>query len=1289
MFEVTQPFPGIRPFEEKDWAIFFGRDEQANELLHRIEMNRFVAVVGSSGSGKSSLVKAGLLRLLRQGFLMDVQDWAMLVLRPGRDPFGALAAQLTRRQHGLDDDAPLPPELQVETALLASEIQSAQGGLAEVLSRFDWPAETQFLLVVDQFEEIFGFRSASLGATASRDASERFVELMLGAAAQTVPPPFAALQEARAGGTPAPTAEAFRRRLWVVLTMRSDFIGNCEVFPALAAAVSTSQFLVPILTASQKEEAIVRPGETSCIEGATYPAFSVERSLVNRLVNESGDRPDQLPLMQHALMRTWHIARGHAAEDGTLTLTVQDYEASGQIAQALHEHAESAWAAFKTEPRRARIARALFLAVCDISADGKLTRRRPRVSEIETLTGATVPEIAEVLRAFQEDNRNFLLPIVAPISDHELASTDTLDISHEALLRQWSTYTTWQLEERGRAADLLRLRDRAAAFAKGEDSTLPARAIERARDWRKFATREWAVRYVSEAEWQSALAYIETSEAEIVRAEAEQRAEEAAAKAREAKLIRRARVSTGAVAALVLVMALCAQWWSQLKLKDAAVRGQMALDAQRQATKRERALDFQRFIGLSRSPQYSGDEADSLWALAQSGEEDVRATVIKAWFDDPSAFNSGHGRAGEGLLAAMGLSPKRRHLAEPLAERLMESMLQETADQKRKTSRVVAGGKLWPALAAWASPEAAAGFAGKAATSMKRAGSDDALLLAGAASELLGWAPPAERAPIADQIAERLLGRLDEEPQEGTEATACAVLTSLAGAVSRPVASRIAAEAAHELEKLLAVGTDETTELAELLAKSAGRLDASAAAALVQPSAELLVAAIEKHPAASKKSVTAYPVLSPLLAPAEAARLSQRVVGAIMMPEVGSGDPSGLGSTLAQLSPEYARSFARSLVDWINFSHVGRLPPLSAAVASVLPLLDPELARQTATPVVRQFVRLAGYGQKPPSAAPVLPLVDKLEAGEALKLAALLAKVISDQKADWTENAEVLAALVRCAGGAEGAVVLSEPCAAITKRVIDTDRTKLDALTRSCISLAALLDLAPPGVAAESAKRVADSVEKRIGTSTEEEWDDIRHLGPALRSICGKLDPVEAHSKLLRLARPLTGKWCATAKEPETRWIVAAEVAGLTRDLRGEASALRSFLLANLFLRDTRLLHKAEDEASYLATARTLCEQLSVPQLAEALKWPFCVGERYRIVLGAIEQKTGQKFEGDLRKFCAAAPELGIGNLEAPAVRPSVAQALEELVQLSVARQADELAAPDVHAPDPPPAKGH
>ena len=276
---AERPFPGLRPFGFADRAFFFGRERQAFALYRLVENGRFIAVIGSSGSGKSSLVLAGL-----QGLLADETadqsgpNWAFRAMRPGGAPIKRLAAALASLADKDSPDDAARRRDRIDWTLRQSSFSfesalEAAGGLGG----------RALLLVVDQFEELFRFglaglalRRASVEEARARDEAAQFVQILL---------------------------DADRRRLkdvHVLITMRSDFIGDCAYFHGLSEAVSATQYLVPNLTRSQLEDVIRKPIEKS---GAV-----IEPELVERLINDCSDELDQLPVLQHCLMRLWDRA---------------------------------------------------------------------------------------------------------------------------------------------------------------------------------------------------------------------------------------------------------------------------------------------------------------------------------------------------------------------------------------------------------------------------------------------------------------------------------------------------------------------------------------------------------------------------------------------------------------------------------------------------------------------------------------------------------------------------------------------------------------------------------------------------------------------------------------------------------------------------------------------------------------------------------------------------------------------------------------------------------------------
>ena len=452
------PFPGLRPFEERDNVIFFGRDAQIEALLLRLQERRFVAVVGTSASGKSSLVRAGLLPALRGGFMAGAgARWRVALFRPGNAPTANLIGALdTAGILGAAGAAAL------RIGLAQAVLEGGERGLAELVAQAGLRDDENVLIVVDQFEELFRF-------TQNRDETAAFVKLLLAAAAD-------------------PTVSTY-----VLLTMRSDFLGDCAHFRDLPETINDGLFLVPRLARDELREAIEGPVGVAGAE--------ISPLLVNRLLNEIGDSADQLPVLQHALMRTWEIwlARGAAEPiDGA------DFNATGGLARALSKHGDALYESLS--PRQQTVAERIFKALTDCGSDNRGIRRPTAFAALPAIVGASVDEVRTVIDEFRGPGRSFVMPPA-----HSLDDATVIDIAHESLMRIWERLQSWVLEEAESAQTYRRLADASSLRAKGEGALLVDPQLSIAATWRDRSrpTAAWAERYATG--FPEAMAFLEAS----------------------------------------------------------------------------------------------------------------------------------------------------------------------------------------------------------------------------------------------------------------------------------------------------------------------------------------------------------------------------------------------------------------------------------------------------------------------------------------------------------------------------------------------------------------------------------------------------------------------------------------------------------------------------------------------------------------------------------------------------------------------------------------------------------
>jgi energy-coupling factor transporter ATP-binding protein EcfA2 len=470
-FRINTPYPGLRPFLPQEHPIFFGRDQQINRLFRKLQTGRFVAVVGSSGSGKSSLLRAGLYPILRNPQIVGDSKWCVVEARPGSNPFQALATGLLTKTDELDGTTKFCDSTR---DLLAFDLRGANKGLHDHLSAFPRFRGRKTLIVIDQFEELFAYRWSGRGASTPEEEVLRFIQLLLDAVSH----------------------DDGETTIRIMIGVRSDFIGACSIVPDLALAVSENQFLVPDLTSRQKLAAITLPGKAAH-KRVAFPTFEVDPALAHAIVNDTGERPDGLCLMQHVLLRIWQHARTASGQDPEplrLTLDHYDNEIVGRVGVALDRDVQTVWSSISQDSEQALVAKRLFLLLHDRTSTGLIVRRKTTIGEVCAVTEKPANLVVQVVKAFQANDRNFLLPLEL---DPNPAPTTSLDICHESLLREWRMFRTEWMREESRYVDELRrwFRD-SHPHAGAKPEHLSATYLARFDEWSHWATDTWALRYL-------------------------------------------------------------------------------------------------------------------------------------------------------------------------------------------------------------------------------------------------------------------------------------------------------------------------------------------------------------------------------------------------------------------------------------------------------------------------------------------------------------------------------------------------------------------------------------------------------------------------------------------------------------------------------------------------------------------------------------------------------------------------------------------------------------------------
>lgn len=374
------PYVGLRAFEEEDADRFFGRERLVSELRERLQQTRYVIVAGPSGSGKSSLVRAGLIHGLKKGSSPVSTNWLYTTLKPGRDPIEQLAWAMSRLASPGGAGSPEAGDYLRKNASDADAVQN----VAE--SRLSDRADQRALIFVDQFEEIF---------TQTARHQERTLFLDLLAHAATVE-----------GG-----------RVIVLLAMRSDFVPHCAAYPQLNALLNHQFLQVGALQPEELVNAIALP--------ARQVGLKIDSDLVTRIINDMRGEPGALPLMQFA-MEDLFYGKQKAGGGSIEELTVDDYTIRGGIHKSLERHADLAFA--KLDAIEKELAGNIFSSLIQLKPGMQAARRTALYSEL-------IPA---------DKDKYIVDMVITKLIDARLITTDkqehdirTVTISHEKLIEAW------------------------------------------------------------------------------------------------------------------------------------------------------------------------------------------------------------------------------------------------------------------------------------------------------------------------------------------------------------------------------------------------------------------------------------------------------------------------------------------------------------------------------------------------------------------------------------------------------------------------------------------------------------------------------------------------------------------------------------------------------------------------------------------------------------------------------------------------------------------------------------
>jgi WD40 repeat protein/energy-coupling factor transporter ATP-binding protein EcfA2 len=464
MEKYFNPFPGLRPFTAEDSNLFFGRETECDEIILKLLQNRYITVIGPSGSGKSSLVNSGIVSKLVKLKAGESSGWEIISVKPGNDALGNLADALsnTVKNSGQRTAA---------REIILSELLNNDSSFSEVAEKHLKSNNDNILLIIDQFEELFRYASSAVPGT-SQTASVKFVDFVLKSFIEPA------------------------HNVFAIIVMKTEYLGECSQYKGLTGLLNNSNYLVPSMGQENLREAIVKP--------VTFAGAKIDKELVDTIINNLTDRTDQLALLQHAMMRTW--ARWQEFNEPGRPINKADYESAGTIRNAVSQHADEIYEELNT--RGKEICEKVFKAITRKGPNNKGVSIPSDITKLKSVSGCSDKELFEVIERFRSPSVSFIKSQV----NASQGDSSVIDIQSECILQNWNRLKDWIDEEDSSMQMYLRLSEASALYQQGKTGLYRPPELLSAIKWRERQNPDlaWAVQY--NTAFERTMVYLRTSE---------------------------------------------------------------------------------------------------------------------------------------------------------------------------------------------------------------------------------------------------------------------------------------------------------------------------------------------------------------------------------------------------------------------------------------------------------------------------------------------------------------------------------------------------------------------------------------------------------------------------------------------------------------------------------------------------------------------------------------------------------------------------------------------------------
>jgi hypothetical protein len=550
------PFPGLRSFTFDDSSVFYGRDSICDQVIEKLLANKFVCLLGGAGSGKTSLIEAGIKPIILSGMIGEPEaQWQIFSTVPGTEPTRNLSNEIFKQEH---KDV-FNEERSIQEHIFHSIIQRGRHGIIELLAQLNHSSHSKYLFVIDSFEELFRNQQQN-GEKDFYETSLQYVNLFLEALQST------------------------RFEVYLLIAIRSDFTDDCVMFPALATYINKSNVMIPRMNRQEMRKALTWPLRALGV--------SIEDSLSSQILNDASVTEDALPRFQHAMRRTWEEWMKDG--DWESPIAQKHYNETGGLRASVAKQANTIFDTLSATEQT--VCEIIFKALTERGAESKGFSRQMKVDDLVILAQSDVLVVSGILQKFVQAG-------LITCDSSSLNGFSLIKLSNITLINAWDRLHDWVEDEAISGQMYKQLALSSASYQVGKTGLLKPPGLQIAINWqeKQKPTLQWARRY--NPAFERTMVYLRTSQQAY---EAEE-----ALKRKKTKRTMQSIRSLSLVLGTTAVVAVALAIYSQYVKRQAEREQRQAVEEQMEALSRSQQAE-------KLSQQAQADKGKALQAMSEA-----------------------------------------------------------------------------------------------------------------------------------------------------------------------------------------------------------------------------------------------------------------------------------------------------------------------------------------------------------------------------------------------------------------------------------------------------------------------------------------------------------------------------------------------------------------------------------------------------------------------------------------------------------------------------------------------